>query len=124
MLGDINEMNLITVISSRHLLYFCINHGTHHIPFILTDQQKDNINCTQPLASSTFTSDHSLHQRVLARLSLQLHAPSTIWCYQCIIIHFQGRFLCLQCMLSADSVLLVPEVTFLLFHISDDSAYI
>ena len=70
-----------------------------------SDQQKDNFNCTQPLASSMFTSDHSLHQRVLARLrhSLQLHAPSTIlclWHYQHVIIHFQGRFLHLQCMLS------------------------
>ena len=43
------------------------------------DQQKDNINHTQPLTSSVFISDHSLHQHVPARLrhSLQLCASST-----------------------------------------------
>ena len=45
-----------------------------------SDQQKDNVNRTQPPALSTFIIDSSLHQCVaLARLShsLQLHASST-----------------------------------------------
>ena len=78
-----------------------------------SDQQEDNINCTQPLASSTFNLDNSathfismlsktaphylLHQHVAtARLShlLQLHASSAILSYQLhlhVIIHSQGK---------------------------------
>ena len=131
--SDINEMNLITVISSRHLPYLCTQEGvspgipsnpmmspgscglclhslilvsqsalsiqsanqhsvsdeamppwsayTVDMPHSLhsdSDQQKDNINCTPPLTSSTFTSDHLLHQHVLTMLRHSLHQCSPV----------------------------------------------
>ena len=68
-----------------------------------SNHQIDNTSHTQPLTSSMFTHDNPLHQHVLMRFrhSLRPCASSTIQHYRCIIIHFQGRFLHLRCMLSS-----------------------
>ena len=173
--SDIDEMNMITVISSRHLPYLCTQEGVspripsnpqvhmvfayiatfwsanqcsvsnqpistqylmrprphrvHKLQDMLhslhsdSDQQKDNINCSPPLASSTFTSHHPLHQCVLARLRHSLHQRSPVThCISMLSSTFKvGSFIFNACC-PVDSVPLIPEVTFLLFYISDGSA--
>ena len=93
-----------------------------------SDQQKNNINRTQPLTSSTFNTDNLLHQHVAsARLShsLHQHSSSTIHDYQLhqhIIICFQGKcFFFFNAHRPADSMPLILEIIFLLFPISDGS---
>ena len=93
-----------------------------------SDQHKDNINCTQPLASSTFNIDNLLHQRVASarlRNTLQLRASSTILdnpLRQCVIICLQGKCsFFFNARRPTDSAPLILEITFLLFPISDGS---
>ena len=80
----------------------CINHGTHHVPFILTL----TIQQTTAAPNHMLHQCQSIHPPAVSACTCEILALTSTACSinytapQCIHLHLQGKFLHLSCRLS------------------------